>query len=313
MFLKRKTNKYTEDCYKEIERLRCIFDKADTVLIGAGAGLSASAGFTYTGERFYKYFSDFEEKYDFHDMYGGGFYPYETSEEYWAYWSRYIWINRYMEAPKPVYQKLLNIIKDKNYFVITTNVDHCFQKSGCDKQRLFYTQGDYGLFQCSEPCHMNTYDNKEQIQKMLEAQGFIIGEDNTLLLQAGVKAKAVIPKELLPHCPVCGREMSVNLRADQTFVEDEGWHKAAKRYGLFLKSHENSEILYVECGVGYNTPGIIKYPFWEMTYKNPKSVFVCLNYGEAVCPNEIRERSVCIEGDICNTLSALEEEIENTK
>ena len=155
---------------EKIKRLGNVLAEADTIVIGAGAGLSTSAGFVYDGERFEKYFSDFKTKYGFRDMYSGGFWPYDTLEEHWAYWSRYIWINRYMDAPEPVYDELLDLVKDKDYFVLTTNVDHCFQKAGFDRERLFYTQGDYGLFQCSEPCCQKTWDNKEVIRQMVERQ-----------------------------------------------------------------------------------------------------------------------------------------------
>lgn len=272
-------------------QLECLKDKletSDTIVIGAGAGLSASAGFTYSGERFRKYFSDFEDKYGFHDMYEGGFYPYSILEEYWAYWSRYITVNRYMDAPKPVYQKLLDIVKGKDYFVITTNVDHCFQKAGFDKKRLFYTQGDYGLFQCSEPCCNETFDNEETVRQMMEQQ-----------------KDMRIPAELLPKCPHCGKPLTMNLRADDTFVEDEGWHLAAKRYQNFLKTRKNGKVLFLELGVGYNTPGIIKYPFWQMTVDNPKAAYACVNYGNAVCPKEIEKQAVCINGNIETVLDDL--------
>lgn len=272
----------------EIERLKEELKAADAVVIGAGAGLSTSAGFVYTGERFRQYFSDFEEKYDFHDMYTGGFYPYRTPEEYWAYWSRYIYINRYMDAPKPVYQELYGLVKDKDYFVITTNVDHCFQKAGFDKERLFYTQGDYGLFQCSEPCCQETFDNEDIVREMMEKQ-----------------KDMRIPEELLPVCPHCGKPLTMNLRADGSFVEDQGWHAAAGRYEDFLRTRKNRRILFLELGVGYNTPGIIKYSFWQMTARNRKAVYACLNMGEAVCPDEIKERSICIDGDIGEILQQL--------
>jgi NAD-dependent SIR2 family protein deacetylase len=265
----------------QIEKLKKTLDEADAVLIGAGAGLSTSAGFVYSGERFQRYFSDFSKRYGFHDMYSGGFHPYETLEEHWAYWSRYIYINRYMNAPEPLYENLYELIKDKDYFVLTTNVDHCFQKAGFDKHRLFYTQGDYGLFQCSKPCHRETYDNEEMICQMVEQQ-----EDMK------------IPTELVPKCPVCNEPMSMNLRADNTFVEDKGWHMAAQRYYEFTQRHKNMKVLYLELGVGYNTPGIIKYPFWNMTAENPNAVYACINLTDAACPNEIREKSICIEGDI---------------
>ena len=274
-------------------------------MIGAGAGLSTSAGFVYTGEQFHKYFSDFAEKYHFTDMYSGGFHPYRTLEEHWAYWSRYIYINRYMDAPKPVYENLYELVKDKDYFVLTTNVDHCFQKAGFDKKRLFYTQGDYGLFQCSRPCHAQTYDNEDVIRKMVEAQGYVIGEDKTLVLPEGVIPQMRVPTELVPHCPKCGAPMSMNLRADQTFVEDEGWHQASERYSDFLRRHRNTRILFLETGVGYNTPGIVKYSFWRMTETFKDAAYACLNFGEAYAPEEIQKKSICINGDIGEILAQI--------
>lgn len=271
-----------------VKKLIWEIDRADAIVIGAGAGLSTSAGFTYSGERFSKYFSDFEKKYGFHDMYTGGFYPYQALEEYWAYWSRYIEVNRYQDIPKPVYKDLLGLIKDKEYFIITTNVDHCFQKAGFDKKRLFYTQGDYGLLQCSVPCFQKTYDNKEIISRMVKEQ-----------------KDMRIPTELIPKCPVCKKPMTVNLRSDNHFVEDEGWHKAASRYNNFIQQYKNKNVLFLELGVGYNTPGIIKYPFWQMTAQNPKAVYVCLNNGEAVCPQEIEKQAICINSDIEDVLKAL--------
>lgn len=272
----------------EIEKIKSVLEKAEALVVGAGAGLSTSAGFTYSGERFEKYFSDFQARYGFSDMYTGGFYPYKTLEEHWAYWSRYIMINRYMDAPIPAYEKLFELVKDKNYFVITTNVDHCFQKAGFDKARLFYTQGDYGLFQCSEPCHQKTYDNEEQIRAMYEDQ-----------------QDMKIPTELLPKCPVCGKPVSMNLRADDTFVEDEGWHKAALCYEDFLNENKDRNIVYLELGVGGNTPGIIKYPFWNMTYSNPKAKYICINKGEAVVPKEIENQSICVNNDIYEVIKSL--------
>ena len=263
-----------------IQRLKKAIDEANAIVIGAGAGLSTSAGFTYSGERFEKYFSDFGEKYGFNDMYSGGFYQYETPEEMWAYWSRYIYINRYLDAPKPVYENLLELVKDKDYFVITTNVDHCFQKAGFDKERLFYTQGDYGLFQCSEPCTPVTYDNEDMVRDMVERQ-----------------SDMRIPSELIPKCPNCGKPLTMNLRSDDKFVEDEGWDRAAERYNQFLRTRKG-KILYLELGVGYNTPGIIKFPFWQMTAKNPDATYACVNYGETMFPEEIQEQAISIDSDI---------------
>ena len=282
----------------EISAFRQALEQAETVIVGAGAGLSTAAGFTYSGERFQTYFGDFASKYHFKDMYTGGFYPYESLNEHWAFWSRNIYVNRYMNAPKPVYENLLALVKDKNYFVITTNVDHCFQKAGFDKKRLYYTQGDYGLFQCSEPCHDETYDNEEIINQMVKAQGYQIGADGSLYLPEGKTAGMSVPDELIPLCPNCGKPMSMNLRADDTFVQDEGWYQAAERYETFLRRHRDTKVLFLELGVGYNTPGIIKYPFWQMTAGNSKAVYACINYGEAVCPHEIEKQSICIDGDI---------------
>lgn len=288
-----------------IHKLREALDSVDAVVIGAGAGLSASAGFAYTGERFEKYFCDFIEKYHFRDMYSGGFFPYPTLEEHWAYWSRYIYINRYMNAPKAVYNKLYELVKDKDYFVLTTNVDHCFQKAGFDKHRLFYTQGDYGLFQCSKPCHAATYENEDTIRKMVRAQGYVIGENGVLILPENITPKMAIPTELIPHCPKCGKPMSMNLRADDTFVEDEGWHCASERYAEFLRRHQNMKVLFLEAAVGFNTPGIIKFEFWRMTAEKPKAAYVCVNLGEAYAPTEIRDRSICINADIGKVLEQL--------
>ncbi len=288
MFSKIWTTESTKSCSGQISRLQGAIDSADAIVIGAGAGLSTSAGFVYTGERFRKYFSDFEEKYGFHDMYSGGFYPYETLEEYWAYWSRYIYVNRYMDAPKPLYQELLGLVKGKDYFVITTNVDHCFQKAGFDKKCLFYTQGDYGLFQCSVPCHIDTYENEKIIRRMVDEQ-----------------RDMKIPTELIPKCPKCGKPLTMNLRSDDKFVEDKGWHLAAEQYENFLRTRKNMRILFLELGVGHNTPAIIKYPFWQMTAKNSQAVYACVNYGEAVCPKEIEQQSICIDGDIGEVLKCL--------
>lgn len=271
-----------------MERLKNEIKAAGAIVIGAGAGLSASAGFTHTGERFKTYFGDFIEKYGFEDMYSGGFYPFASAEEYWAYWSRYIYINRYLDAPKPVYSDLLQLVDGRDYFVLTTNVDHCFQKAGFDKRRLFYTQGDYGLWQCATPCHQKTYDNEAIVKKMVFEQ-----------------KDMRIPGELVPHCPVCGAPMSMNLRTDMSFVEDAGWHAAARRYADFLRRHAGRHILLLELGVGGNTPGIVKFSFWRMTAENPRAVYACVNLGEAYAPGEIVNRSICIDEDIGEVIKKL--------
>lgn len=285
MFSRISTQKSTETCSDKIERLNAALADADAVVIGAGAGLSAAAGFDYAGTRFAEYFGDFHARYGFNDMYSGGFYPYGSPEEYWAYWSRYIWVNRYMDPPKPIYQALFHLIGDKDYFVLTTNVDHCFQRAGFDKKRLFYTQGDYGLFQCSGPCCQETFENESIVKVMVEQQ-----------------RDMRVPAELLPRCPRCGRPLTMNLRSDSSFVEDAGWHAAARRYSEFLRCRKGMKMLFLELGVGYNTPGIIKYPFWQMTAQNPGSVYACLNLGQAACPAEISKQSICIDADIGSVL-----------
>ena len=279
----------SQNSLDEVSRLREALNKADAVIIGAGAGLSTSAGFLYTGERFDKYFHDFAKKYHFNDMYSGGFYPFDSLEEYWAYWSRYIYINRYLDAPKPVYKELLSLLKSKSYFVLTTNVDHCFQKAGFDKNKLFYTQGDFGLWQCSTPCHQKTYENERIVRQMIEQQ-----EDMK------------IPSELIPRCPVCGKPMTMNLRADNTFVEDEGWHTASKRYADFLRRHQKQNTLFLELGTGMNTPSIIKFSFWRMVHEWPHAIYAYINLNEAYAPKEIQNNSICISADIGEVLNKLQ-------
>ena len=271
-----------------IAGLREALDTADAVVVGAGAGLSASAGLTYSGERFQRYFGDFQAKYGIRDMYSGGFYPFESLEEYWAWWSRQILVNRYEKAPEPVYENLLRLVRDRDYFVLTTNVDHQFQLAGFDKKRLFYTQGDYGLWQCSKPCHQETYDNEETVRRMFAEQ-----------------REMRVPAELIPHCPKCGRPMTMNLRCDSTFVQDEGWYAAARRYEDFLRHHKGMRVLFLELGVGGNTPVIIKYPFWKMTLENRKATYACVNQEEAHIPPEIRKRSICLTRDIGCVLEEL--------
>lgn len=285
MFSKIKTMKFTENYLNNLKRLKEEFNTADAILIGAGAGLSASAGFDYIGERFEKYFSDFKEKYGITNMYSGGFYDFDTLEEYWAWWSRHILINRYdCEVGKP-YKDLFSIVKDKNYFVLTTNVDHQFQRAGFNKKRLFYTQGDYGLFQCSNGCHNKTYDNEEIVRKMVAQQ-----------------KDMKIPTELIPRCPKCNKPMTMNLRCDDLFVQDEGWYLACNRYQDFIRRNGNSHILYLELGVGMNTPGIIKYPFWQMTAKNKNAVYCSVNSELSYVPTEIQNQSVVIRNDIARVL-----------
>ena len=291
---------------EQIELLKNEIQKADAIVIGAGAGLSTSAGFTYSGERFEKYFFDFVKEYGIRDMYSGGFYPFPNDEIRWAWWARNIYFNRYVKASKSVYDELFLLLKDKDYFVITTNVDHQFQNAGFDKKKLFYTQGDFGLFQSVNPQIQKTYDNEEWVMKAMEAQGFVKDKNGVFSIPESGEILMRISAELIPKCPDDGSDMTNNLRIDSSFVEDEGWHTAAEKYSEFLENHKNMHVLFLELGVGANTPVIIKYPFWYMVMENKKAVYACINYQEAFCPNELEERSICLEGDIGEVLKEIQ-------
>lgn len=290
MFSRIVTQKFMPTCSNPLVRAKQALEQADAVLVGAGSGLSTSAGLTYSGARFQEHFGDFIRKYGIRDLYSGGFYPFETLEEYWAWWSRHIWINRYEKAPKPVYEALLGLLRGKEYFVLTTNVDHQFQLAGFDKKRLFYTQGDYGLWQCSKPCCQKTWDNENMVRRMVAEQ-----------------KEMRIPSELIPYCPNCGSPMTMNLRSDDTFVQDEGWYAACSRYEDFLRQYQGLRVVLLELGVGANTPGVIKYPFWKMVARNPNATYLCINLSEAYAPKEIARQSICMDGDIGNILCQLAE------
>ena len=281
----------------DIRRLKEEIKTADAIIIGAGAGMSTSAGFTYSGERFERYFSDFAARFGIEDMYSGGFYPFPDAETRWAWWTRHIYYNRYIDAPKPVYRDLLDLVRDKDYFVITTNVDHQFQRAGIDKARLFYTQGDYGLFQTVDGRNGMTYDNEEWVMKAMEAQGFVRDENGVFQIPEDGRVSMRIPSDLIPKTPD-GKDVTNNLRADMTFVQDEGWHEASANYARFLKEHETGHVLYLELGVGANTPVIIKFPFWVMVHDDPDAVYACVNFSEAYAPKQIAGQSICIDGDI---------------
>ena len=290
---------------EQVRKLKEKIQNVEAIVLGAGSGLSTAAGLTYSGERFRKYFFDFAKKYPIQDIYSGGFFPFESPEEFWAWWSRHIYFNRYVDAPSDVYGNLKKIVEGKDYFVLTTNVDHQFQRAGFAKERLFYTQGDYGLFQSSRPTLAKTYDNQEIVEKMLEAQGFVRDDEGIFQLPEGKTLKMSIPTELIPICPDDGLPMTTNLRADENFVEDAGWKMAAKRYQDFLHSHKGKHVLYWKLGVGMNTPVIIKFPFWRYTEENPNAYYACLNLGEAGCSKEISERSICLNADIGQVLRDL--------
>ena len=284
-----KENSQERTIEEACETLKRRLEEAEAIVVGAGAGLSSAAGMSYSGERFRRHFSDFERKYSFHDMYTGGFYPFKTSEEFWAYWSRFIYLNRYSPFDESVYKNLFSLLRDKEYFVLTTNVDHCFQRTGFGKERLFYTQGDYGLFQCRVPCHDKTYDNEAIVLKMRKEE-----------------KNMTIPSALVPRCPVCGEPMTMNLRCDATFVEDAGWHAACRRYEKFIEKYREKKILFLELGVGGNTPGIIKYPFWRLTAENKRAFYACVNLENAYAPAEIAGRSLCLRADIGEVISSIQ-------
>lgn len=305
MFSRTKITQSTWNYSDNIKRLKKALSECDCVVIGAGAGLSTSAGLTYSGKRFQKYFYDFAQSYGITDMYSGGFFPFPEEEVFWAWWARHIYYNRYIDAPNPVYPELFKLVKDKDYFVLTTNVDHQFQKAGFDKKRLFYTQGDYGLFQSVNPRIKKTYDNEEWVIKAMEAQGFIRDKDGVFQPPEKGRLLMRIPTTLIPKCPDDGSDMTLNLRSDYLFVEDEGWHRASDAYTDYMSRHKNSRVLFLEVGVGANTPVIIKYPFWQMTNDWPDATYACLNFGDAYAPDEIEEKSICINGDIGEILDTL--------
>ncbi len=292
---------------ENVERLKRELQTADAVVVGAGAGLSTAAGLTYGGERFAYWFPDFAARFGVRDMYSGGFYPYPDAETRWAWWARNIYCNRYVDPPKPTFRTLLSLLEGKEYFVITTNVDHQFQRAGFDKCRLFYTQGDYGLFQSTDPKNRKTYDNEGWVMRAMEAQGFVRGEDGVFRVPENGRLKMWVPPDLIPVCPDDGSPVTTNLRVDDSFVEDEGWHRASSACWEFIEAHAGRHVLYLEIGVGANTPVIIKYPFWALTAEEPNAVYACLNHGEAFCPKPIEDRSICLDGDADELLSLLAE------
>jgi NAD-dependent SIR2 family protein deacetylase len=275
-----------------VDRIADAIEAADAIVVGAGAGLSTAAGFAYDGPRFDDNFADFRDVYGITDMYTGGFYPFPDKETYWAWWSRVILLNRYDCPVGQPYLDLEAMLRDRDYFVLTTNADHQFQRAGFDHDRLFYTQGDYGLLQCSRPCHQKTYDNEDLMRRM-----------------AAEQSDLRIPSDLLPRCPRCGEPMVPNLRTDDAFVEDEGWHAAARRYDAFLRRHRCDRVVYLEAGVGGNTPGIIRYPFWRFTAQSRHATYVQLNKGEVLAPADLGERSIILDCDAADALSAVRERL----
>ena len=290
---------------EQLARLRAALDRADAVVIGAGAGLSTSAGFTYSGDRFQRVFFDFAERFGIEDMYSGGFYPFPDAETRWAWWARHIYFNRYIPAPKDVYGMLHALVRDRDSFVITTNVDHQFQRAGFSKSRLFYTQGDYGLFQSVDPADRKTYDNEAWVMAAMEAQGFVRDGHGEFRVPDGGGIKMRIPHELIPAFPD-GGAVAMNLRSDDSFAEGEGWHAASAAYSDFLRRHEGTRTLFLELGVGDNTPVIIKYPFWSMTDSEERAKYACVSRRDTWAPRQIADKAICVAGDIGDVLGELE-------
>lgn len=276
---------YEDQIDRAVENIR----NADCVIIGAGAGASTAAGIQYGGKRFTDNFAEFIKKYGEHymtDMYAAGFYPYPSEEAKWGYWSKHALMNRFDPPALPLYTELYDIVKNKEYFVLTTNVDHQFYKAGFDEKRIFATQGDYGKIQCQKACHPKTYDAKDLFRKMDKA-----------------RRDCLIPSELVPKCPVCGGNMAMNLRCDNYFVEDEAWHEAADRYAGFLEQNKDKKVVLLELGVGFNTPIIIRFPFEKMVRENSSYSLIRMNMDEAVVPESFGERAIGIGGDMAKAIT----------
>lgn len=277
-----------ESLQSRLNRARDALAACDLLLIGAGAGLSGAAGLTYDGQRFRENFSDFIEKYPLCDMYSSAFYPFSTEEERWAYWARHISVNRYDPPALPLYRNLRELAERKPHFVITTNVDHQFYKAGFTGERIFAVQGDYGLRQCAKGCHDILYDN-EQLVKRLRASA----------------VNCMVPTELVPLCPVCGGRMDVNLRKDERFVEDENWHMASERYVRFIRKLSGKRVVFLELGAGFNTPGIIRYPFEQMAYRCEASTLIRLNRDHPEGFAENKKRTVGFAENMAEVLDGL--------
>lgn len=271
-----------------IRRAKEMLAGAECILIGGGAGLSSAAGLTYGGARFWEHFPDFMQKYGMTDMYSAGFYPFDTQEEKWAFWSRHILLNRWDPPAMPLYRALYELVREKNYFVITTNVDAQFEKAGFDPERLFAVQGDYGLLQCAKGCHDTLYPNEELMRKMAAGQ-----------------TDCRIPSALVPKCPVCGGEMEVHIRKDAYFTEDDAWQRAAQRYDAFVEEARTKKTLLLELGVGFNTPGIIRFPFERLALRRERTHLVRINRDDPGTPPALAEKSLAFSKDLADVLSKL--------
>jgi len=273
---------------EDIEKANQLIVESDAILIGAGAGLSIAAGIAYSGTRFTNNFADYIERYKLTDMYSASFYPFHTLEEKWGYFSRHIKFNRFDAKIGKVYTDILNLVKDKNYFVITTNVDSQFFRAGFHSQRVFATQGDYGKFQCKIACHDELYDNEDVITQMVEKQ-----------------ADCHIPSSLVPYCPVCGGNMVSHLRIDANFIENADWKKTRERYVNFIQQSLGKQFVLLELGVGFNTPGIIRWPMEQIAMNYEKSALIRVNKEHVQPTYDIQDKSLLIENDITEFIEKL--------
>lgn len=279
-----------EEYSSRILQAKQAIKQADYIIIGAGSGLSTAAGLLYSGEKFEKDFREFIEKYHFDNLYSASFYEFKTQEEKWAFFAKMIKLNRYNEKPLKLYQELYEIVKNKEYFVLSTNVDGQFYNSGFDKDKIFEVQGDYSYLQCENACHNKLYNNKELVEKWLR---------NT--------KNCKIPSDLVMKCPVCGGNMDMNLRKDANFVQDENWYRQSEKYEDFLSRSKGKNVVLLEIGVGFNTPGIIRFPFERMTAISEKTTLIRINKDYPNPMLEIKNKTNSFDEDTNKIIEDLKE------
>ena len=279
-----------EEYSSRILQAKQAIKQADYIIIGAGSGLSTAAGLLYSGEKFEKDFREFIEKYHFDNLYSASFYEFKTQEEKWAFFAKMIKLNRYNEKPLKLYQELYEIVKNKEYFVLSTNVDGQFYNSGFDKDKIFEVQGDYSYLQCENACHNKLYNNKELVEKWLR---------NT--------KNCKIPSDLVMKCPVCGGNMDMNLRKDANFVQDENWYRQSEKYEDFLSRSKGKNVVLLEIGVGFNTPGIIRFPFERMTAISEKTTLIRINKDYPNPMLEIENKTISFDEDTNKIIEDLKE------